>query len=54
MVIPLFQFTWLARFGQATRSEDRAVRLIHPHLCTTAGVTHGGVLMSLADTAGLR
>src|SRR6201995_500314 len=23
-----------------------------PHLCTTAGVLHGGVLMSLADSAG--
>jgi 1,4-dihydroxy-2-naphthoyl-CoA hydrolase len=23
-----------------------------PHLCTAAGVMHGGVLMSLADTAG--
>jgi 1,4-dihydroxy-2-naphthoyl-CoA hydrolase len=23
-----------------------------PHLCTTAGVIHGGVLMSLADTVG--
>ena len=23
-----------------------------PHLCTTAGVLHGGVLMSLADTVG--
>jgi 1,4-dihydroxy-2-naphthoyl-CoA hydrolase len=23
-----------------------------PHLCTAAGVLHGGVLMSLADTAG--
>jgi len=23
-----------------------------PQLCTTAGVTHGGVLMSLADTVG--
>jgi 1,4-dihydroxy-2-naphthoyl-CoA hydrolase len=23
-----------------------------PHLCTTVGVMHGGVLMSLADTAG--
>jgi len=23
-----------------------------PHLCTTSGVLHGGVLMSLADTAG--
>lgn len=23
-----------------------------PHLCTTAGVVHGGALMSLADTAG--
>jgi uncharacterized protein (TIGR00369 family) len=23
-----------------------------PHLCTSAGIMHGGVLMSLADTAG--
>jgi len=23
-----------------------------PHLCTSSGVIHGGVLMSLADTAG--
>lgn len=23
-----------------------------PHLCTTAGIMHGGVLMSLADSAG--
>lgn len=23
-----------------------------PHLCTSSGVMHGGVLMSLADTAG--
>jgi len=23
-----------------------------PHLCTTSGVMHGGVLMALADTAG--
>src|SRR3954453_5098331 len=23
-----------------------------PHLCTSGGVMHGGVLMSLADTAG--
>jgi 1,4-dihydroxy-2-naphthoyl-CoA hydrolase len=23
-----------------------------PHLCTTAGIMHGGVLMSLADTVG--
>jgi 1,4-dihydroxy-2-naphthoyl-CoA hydrolase len=23
-----------------------------PHLCTAAGIMHGGVLMSLADTAG--
>jgi 1,4-dihydroxy-2-naphthoyl-CoA hydrolase len=25
-----------------------------PHLCTAAGIMHGGVLMSLADTAGAR
>ena len=23
-----------------------------PHLCTTAGIMHGGVLMSMADTVG--
>jgi 1,4-dihydroxy-2-naphthoyl-CoA hydrolase len=23
-----------------------------PHLCTAGGIMHGGVLMSLADTAG--
>ena len=23
-----------------------------PHLCTSVGLMHGGVLMSLADTAG--
>src|SRR6202161_152552 len=23
-----------------------------PHLCTTSGIMHGGVLMALADTAG--
>jgi 1,4-dihydroxy-2-naphthoyl-CoA hydrolase len=37
--------------------EASAVRVIArldwaPHLCTTAGIMHGGVLMSLADTAG--
>src|ERR1700760_4709503 len=33
---------------------DRVVARLDwaPHLCTTAGVMHGGVLMSLADTAG--
>jgi uncharacterized protein (TIGR00369 family) len=35
-------------------SADRViVRLAWaPHLCTTGGIMHGGVLMSLADTAG--
>ncbi len=33
---------------------DRVVARIAwaPHLCTSAGIMHGGVLMSLADTAG--
>lgn len=35
-------------------SADRVVALLDwsPELCTTAGLMHGGVLMSLADTAG--
>jgi 1,4-dihydroxy-2-naphthoyl-CoA hydrolase len=35
-------------------SPDRVVARLDwaPHLCTTAGIMHGGVLMSLADTAG--
>lgn len=35
-------------------TKDRVVALMQwePQLCTTAGILHGGVLMSLADTAG--
>jgi len=35
-------------------SADRVVARLSwaPNLCTTAGIMHGGVLMSLADTAG--
>lgn len=35
-------------------SADRVVARLDwsPELCTTAGLMHGGVLMSLADTAG--
>jgi uncharacterized protein (TIGR00369 family) len=35
-------------------SADRVVARLDwaPHLCTTAGVLHGGVLMSLADSVG--
>ncbi len=35
-------------------SADRVIARLAwtPHLCTTAGLMHGGVLMSLADTAG--
>src|SRR5260370_27510075 len=35
-------------------SPDRAIARLDwaPHLCTSGGITHGGVLMSLADTAG--
>lgn len=33
---------------------DRAEGVLEwaPHLCTTAGIMHGGVLMSVADTIG--
>jgi len=35
-------------------SADRVIARLAwaPHLCTTGGIMHGGVLMSLADTAG--
>ena len=35
-------------------SPDRVVATLPwaPHLCTGSGIMHGGVLMSLADTAG--
>lgn len=35
-------------------SPDRVVARLEwaPHLCTAGGIMHGGVLMSLADTAG--
>jgi uncharacterized protein (TIGR00369 family) len=35
-------------------SADRVIARLAwaPHLCTSAGILHGGVLMSLADTAG--
>ena len=35
-------------------SADRVIARLAwaPHLCTTGGLMHGGVLMSLADTAG--
>ena len=35
-------------------SADRVVARLAwaPHLCTAAGIMHGGALMSLADTAG--
>src|SRR5580704_17758240 len=37
-------------------SADRVVARLAwaPHLCTSAGIMHGGVLRSLADTAGAR
>ncbi|HEV2254406.1 MAG TPA: PaaI family thioesterase, partial [Streptosporangiaceae bacterium] len=35
-------------------SSDRVIAHLDwaPHLCTSGGIMHGGVLMSLADTAG--
>ena len=37
---------------QASPDEVVARLAWAPHLCTAAGIMHGGVLMSLADTAG--
>jgi len=37
---------------QASPDEVIARLAWAPHLCTAAGIMHGGVLMSLADTAG--
>ena len=37
---------------QASPDEVIARLAWAPHLCTTGGIMHGGVLMSLADTAG--
>src|SRR5829696_7084726 len=40
------------RLTKAEPSEVTATLSWRPELCTTLGVLHGGVLMSLADTAG--
>ena len=37
---------------EASRDEVRARLAWAPHLCTSGGVLHGGVVMALADTAG--
>jgi uncharacterized protein (TIGR00369 family) len=50
-IIP-FAGTLGMRVVAATAEEVRLELDWRPELCTAAGVMHGGVLMSLADTAG--
>jgi uncharacterized protein (TIGR00369 family) len=50
-VIPLAG-TLEMRVASAAPAEVRLELDWRPELCTAAGVLHGGVLMSLADTAG--
>lgn len=50
-IIP-FSGTLGMRVVAATAAEVRLELDWRPELCTAAGVMHGGVLMSLADTAG--
>ena len=38
--------------SEATHDEVRARLAWSAHLCTSAGVLHGGVIMALGDTAG--
>jgi len=40
--------------SEADRNEVRARLEWAEHLCTSGGVLHGGVVMTLADTAGAR
>src|ERR1700739_4015817 len=53
-LVALMPFAGQLGLALAEPGADRVVARLPwaPHLCTTAGVMHGGVLMSLADTAG--
>ncbi len=53
-LIALMPFAGHLELTLEEASPERVVAVLPwaPHLCTTGGVMHGGVLMSLADTAG--
>src|ERR1700749_350676 len=53
-LVALMPFAGQLGLGLDEAGADRGVARLDwaPHLCRTAGVPHGGVLMSLADTAG--
>ena len=53
-LVALMPFAGTLGLALDEASADRVVARLAwaPHLCTAAGIMHGGVLMSLADTAG--
>jgi 1,4-dihydroxy-2-naphthoyl-CoA hydrolase len=53
-ILALMPFTQHLGLIVDEASPDRVIARLAwaPHLCTTGGIMHGGVLMSLADTAG--
>jgi 1,4-dihydroxy-2-naphthoyl-CoA hydrolase len=53
-LVALMPFAGYLGLGLDEASADRVVARLPwgPNLCTAAGIMHGGVLMSLADTAG--
>jgi 1,4-dihydroxy-2-naphthoyl-CoA hydrolase len=53
-VVALMPFTQHLGLIVDEASPDQVIARLAwaPHLCTTGGIMHGGVLMSLADTAG--
>jgi uncharacterized protein (TIGR00369 family) len=53
-LVALMPFAGLLGVVVDEASADRVIARLAwaPHLCTSAGIMHGGVLMSLADTAG--
>jgi 1,4-dihydroxy-2-naphthoyl-CoA hydrolase len=53
-LVALMPFAGTLGIALDEASADRVVARLAwaPHLCTASGIMHGGVLMSLADTAG--
>jgi 1,4-dihydroxy-2-naphthoyl-CoA hydrolase len=53
-LLDVMPFAGLLGMSLEEASSGRVVALLPwtPRLCTSAGILHGGVLMSLADTAG--
>jgi 1,4-dihydroxy-2-naphthoyl-CoA hydrolase len=53
-LLALMPFAGLLGMGLEEAGPDRVIAHLpwSPQLCTSAGILHGGVLMSLADTVG--